>query len=193
MTRQLPRHIISFDAEATSLHGTAFAVGGVLMETASGDVVDSFALRAVSHPPVCDWVRDNVLSRLTDVPTCATVPKLRDQFWNWLALARRADAIIVVDCGWPVEANLLSACVADYPSRQDQAPYPIHEVATILLSAGLDPLGNYWTTQMSDAEQALRHNPLVDAKQSALCARTALMRLVSLGALSRTARPMVIR
>lgn len=97
---------------------------------------------------------------------------MRAAFWSWLT-ARQASALVVVDCGWPVEAGLLSACVADDPSRAFKGPYPLHEVASLLECSGRDPLASYAEEVLPGAGERA-HHPVYDAHVSALCARLAL-------------------
>lgn len=169
--------ILSFDAESNSLHGEAFAVGAVLLNPDGSDA-ETFYARCPIAGDVDPWVRDNVLPALADAPeTHATPRAMRDAFWSWLT-ARQADACVVVDCGWPVEAGLLIACVNDDPSRAFKGPYPMHEVASLLLAAGRDPMASYADRVLSPEALAAhrKHHPTDDARVSALCARLALAR-----------------
>ncbi len=167
--------LLSFDAESNGLHGGAFAVGAVLLRE-DGVAAERFFARCPIDGPVDPWVRDNVLPALAiDPETHATAREMRDAFWSWLT-ARMVDATVVVDCGWPVEAGLLSACVADDPSRAFKGPHPLHEVASLLLAAGLDPLASY-ADQVLPQSALSKHHPTYDAHVSALCARMALRRI----------------
>ena len=145
-----------------------FTVGSVL-----GDHIDEFVY---DYDFGDGWVRDNVLPPLADAPeTHPTARAMRDAFWQWMA-EHREGALIVADCGWPVEAGMLSACVADDPSRAFAGPYPLHEVATLLVAAGLDPMASYAERVLSPAALTShrKHHPTDDARVSALCARLAL-------------------
>ena len=72
---------------------------------------------------------------------------------------------MVADCAWPVEAKFLLQCVADDPlGREWGGPYPLHELATLLLAKGYDPVGDYG--RKSELELP-KHDPLADAMQSA--------------------------
>ena len=76
---------------------------------------------------------------------------------------------------------MLSACVADDPSRAFKGPYPLHEVATLVLAAGGDPLASY-------AERVLppnalkthrKHHPVDDARVSAHLARLSRLNIAN--------------
>lgn len=168
--------LISFDAESNGLHGAAFAVGAVMIEDG---IAEEFFARCPIAEPVDPWVAENVLPALSSASvTHDSARAMRDAFWFWLT-SRKDGAVVVCDCGWPVEAGLLSACVADDPARAFAGPYPLHEVATLLLAAGMDPIGNYAGTLLSGSELASHraHHPVDDARLSALCAAEAMRRV----------------
>jgi hypothetical protein len=171
-----PPTIICFDAESNGLHGPAFAVGAVVLDGAGAEL-ETFYARSPIVGDVDPWVRDNVLPVLADAPITHSTPReMRDAFWAWLA-QRKATGMVVVDCGWPVEAGLLCACVADDPSRAFCGPYPLHEVASLMVAAGLDPMDDY-SGIVLPPEAAARHrphHPTDDARVSALCARYAML------------------
>jgi hypothetical protein len=63
-----------------------------------------------------------------------------------------------------VEANFLSACVRlNHAEREWQGPYPLHDLASVLLALGADALAV--TERLPDELPA--HHPLMDARQSA--------------------------
>jgi len=68
------------------------------------------------------------------------------------------------DCSWPVEARFLARCVEnDFDKREWEGPYPLHEIATVLLLAGKNPSEKFPRQENELPE----HNPLNDARQSA--------------------------
>lgn len=169
--------ILSFDVESNGLHGEGFAIGAVLLRPDGKEASTFYARCPVEN--VDPWVRENVLPALADAPITHAAPReMRDAFWQWMT-DHREGAVIVVDCGWPVEAGMLSACVADDPSRALAGPYPLHEVATLLLAAKADPLGSYAERVLSPEALAAhrKHHPTDDARVSALTARLALTAL----------------
>lgn len=173
-----PERILAFDAESNGLHGPAFAIGAVLLD-ADGEELGTF-YAAVQPPEQVDpWVKRYVLPALVESPpTHRTAREMRTAFWDWMA-ERSEDALVVVDCGWPVEAGLLIECIKDDPNRQHRGPYPLHEVASLLLAAGLDPKGDYSLTVLAPEQRPLHraHHPLHDARASALVARYALRKI----------------
>lgn len=170
--------ILSFDGESNGLHGAVFAIGGVVYD---GDkMVEWFFARCPIEGDVDPWVAVNVLPALASGVggspiTHPSAKGMRDAFWTWLTMPRE-NTIVAVDCGWPVEAGLLSACVADDPERAFKGPYPLHEVASLLYAAGFAPLAKYASVVLP-AEDDHAHHPVFDAQVSALCARMALAKL----------------
>lgn len=71
---------------------------------------------------------------------------------------------MAVECGWPVEARFLNACIDDdRGARNWSGPYPMHEIASIMLSAGMDPMTTYDRLPC----ELPAHEPLADARLSA--------------------------
>jgi hypothetical protein len=183
-------YLLSFDGESDGLHGEVFAIGAAVLDR-RGAVVDRFRGWTPPPPTLNDWCRQN-LPR--SVQTGAdphdpwtqhrTAPALRAAFWTWLRRWLDLGALVVADCGWPVEAGLLSACVADAPAeRAMRGPYPLHELATLLLAAGQDPVtldgARYAAELLEEHPRGVKHDPNWDALVSGLCA------LVALGTLAR--------
>jgi hypothetical protein len=153
------------DVESVGLHGDGFAVAWVVVNR-QGERLEEGCL-ACDPVMACGseadrrWVRENI----PPLPiTNPTKHHLRNTFWHaWRSWAERG-AVMVADCAWPVEANFLSACVRlNYAEREWQGPYPLHDLATLLLASGADPLAI--TERREDELPA--HHPLMDARQSA--------------------------
>lgn len=155
--------IISIDVESIGLHGEGYAIGWVRFidgsevdcgvyacppEAASGRESDR-TWCAANIPPI--------------VPTHATPMDVREAFWALWRDWKIHDPILVADCAWPVEAAFLAACVADnIEARAWGGPYPLHDVATARLMAGLNPLGD----ERRYPEELPKHDPVCDARQS---------------------------
>jgi hypothetical protein len=120
-------------------------------------------------------VRDNIpFMELTHT----TPRRVRDAFWNeWERAKKRWPGIVMaVECGWPVEARFLAQCVDDKPeARRWAGPYPLHEIASVMLTAGMDPMETYARLP----NELPKHDPLADARQSARLLFEALGKLQS--------------
>jgi hypothetical protein len=167
-----------FDVESVGLHGEGFAVGYRVIRADGTRPNDEDEDMPSDHYIWCDpakargddasraWVMANV-----HVPTIKPTGQpfgdprqVRECFWDHWMFWKQHGAILVADCLWPVEARFLGACVDDDPANRNwQGPYPFHELASIRLAAGLDPLGT--EDRLPDEQPA--HNALADARQSA--------------------------
>lgn len=154
-----------FDVESVGLHGEGFAVGGgIYLENGAAQKEFRMSCPMEScHGTDGDrkWVAENV--PVLEV-THRSAKALRDAFWAFWMEAKASGAIMAAECAWPVEARFLEACVADdQEARNWDGPYPLHDIASMLLASGRDPMAKYDRTP---SEMPL-HDPLADARQSA--------------------------
>lgn len=154
--------IFMFDVESTSLYGVGFAVGVVVWDKVSRQVVDTFELKSVDKSNevlYCDFVKEQVLPALGDMPTCETNKELRDAFYEFY-MKHRSDADIVSDVNYPVETKFLMDVVKDDESaRMWNMPYPLYDISNDI-DVSVDRV-------LSSGLQGLRvHNPLDDARAS---------------------------
>lgn len=165
----LPPYFMVFDVESIGLHGEGFAVGWVVIEPVSGTeinhgIIIANPLAAKGTDEGRQWCRENIPHPVYDETVDGEGIWLREQFWSEWLNWKDVGAILVADCAWPVEARFLAACVDDeHNKREWQGPYPLHDLATFRLAAGLDPLA---TTDRLPDELPV-HDPLADARQSA--------------------------
>jgi hypothetical protein len=155
---------IIFDVESIGLHGEGFAVGAVVTDE-QGRMVEELYSACLPDEAAGDsegraWIAANVTPKLTF--TASTPREVRESFWAFWLKWKAQGATLWADCCWPVEANFLSACVADDPTtRSWNGPYPLHEIATVFTVAGIDP------TEVQDRlNNEPMHHPLGDARQS---------------------------
>jgi hypothetical protein len=153
-----------FDVESVGLHGEGFAVGYVVIDEHGFRLAEGLHACPPSRAHGDDegraWIAENVP---TIEPNCVSPANVRDAFWfDWLKWKEQG-AVLVADCAWPVEARFLIECVDDAPNdRRWDGPYPLHELASFMVAAGLDPMATY--ERLDDEPQ---HDPLGDARQSA--------------------------
>jgi hypothetical protein len=161
------RSFFVFDVESVGLHGEGFAVaGGVYLENGAAQMEFSFACpidEAKGDDEGRAWVKKNcpTLEVTHHIPF-----GIRDAFWKEWMKAKAQDPLIVMaaECGWPVEARFLCACVDDASEERTwKGPYPLHDVASFMVAAGMDPMAKYERTPSEMPE----HNPLTDARLSA--------------------------
>lgn len=154
-----------FDVESIGLYGQAFAVGGGIYDK-DGKALREFRFAcprklAYGSDEDRNWVDQNI----KDIPVnCANPEEVREKFWGEWRLADGLGAIAFAECSYPVETNFLKECVLDeYANRRFGAPYPLHDVATLMLSAGMNPMKTYDRLE----NELPKHDPLADARQSA--------------------------
>ena len=155
-----------FDVESIGLHGEAFAVaGGIYVE---GEEIAAFCVAC--YPGSAEGNLEDRLWIETNVPPIHANAKspedVRNQFWTiWeCAKEQHPGILMAAECGWPVEARFLAACVDDDPQpRRWAGPYPLHDVASFMLAAGMDPMATYERNE----NELPAHNPLVDVRLSA--------------------------
>lgn len=160
------RLFMVFDVESIGLHGEGFAVGWTVVRRDGGVVASA---TYACDPSLANgsesgrtWVNNNV--KLIFGHNCNAPRWVRDEFWRAWEYAKKQGATLWAECSWPVEANFLSACIADDPeNREWSGPYPLHDVATLRLAAGMDPL----KTESRRENELPVHCPQADSRQSA--------------------------
>lgn len=164
-----------FDVESVGLHGEGFAVAGGLHYENSAALWEFSLCCPIDECEGSDsdreWVKKNV-------PTLEVTHHgpyaMREQFWQLWEQAKKQNAVMAVECGWPVEARFLSDCVKqDLPNRNFSGPYPLQEIATFMVAAGMNPMEKY-ERQPSESRE---HDPLCDSRLSARLLAMALKKL----------------
>lgn len=171
-----PHRILVLDAETLGLLGKPYAyaygwVSGLLQKDPSGVV--TFKEDNAGHwwfNPVTDasrfvtidmeWAEAYVLRHLSphqEISSHLMFLQLR----TLLNSEKIQGATVWAECGTPCEAKLVSEVAQ---TRHDSVlPYPLHEIATVRLLAGIDPTG----TDPRLPNEEPKHHPEKDARQSA--------------------------
>ncbi len=154
------KNFFVFDVESTSLFGTGFAVGAVVVNE-DGEELDKFYLMSEEGAAkASDWVKENVLPKLIHYPTCSTDNELRHEFFGFY-LKHKDTADIYSDVNFPVETNFLTAVYNDYPKdREFMMPYPLLDVANFV-DVKIDRIKECGIPNL------MAHNPLHDSRASA--------------------------
>lgn len=155
----MKNNILLFDVESTSLHGTGFAVGAIVVNR-GGTEIDRFELLSREGAAKAnEWVKQNVIPNLADMPTCETDKELRNAFFNFY-LKHKETAEVWSDVNFPVETNFLHAIVNDAPTEREWSmPYPLLDVST-LVDVSIDRCSE------CGIEELRKHNPLDDSRAS---------------------------
>lgn len=167
-----------FDVESVGLHGEAFAVAGGIYINAAAQSEFRFCCpleEAKGDDDDREWVKANVpVIEITHRHPAA----VREAFWSeWEKAKKRYPGIAMAgECIWPVEAGFVAACIRqEIADRKWSGPYPFHEIASVMLAAGMDPMATY---EREESEKPA-HEPLADARQSARLLATALRSLAN--------------
>jgi len=164
------RPLFILDAETDGLYGHVWAIAAIVTDE-TGSELATFTGQIDPSTVTDPWVLENVVPHV-DLQRYDSARALRDAFWSFW-IEHRQNTVALADCGAPVEAGLFRACVEDdLEARQWLGPYPLHDIATALLLAGLDPLASRFLLGRLPAEMR-PHNPLDDARASAACWRMA--------------------
>lgn len=160
-----PELYMVFDVESIGLHGEGFAVAWTVLNK-HGKIIESesFACspdEAYGLPESRAWVKDHVS---VNNYNCQNPKQVRGEFWKAWKHYRSNEAVLVADCLWPVEARFVCACIDDEPKEREwEGPYPFHELASVLLALGQDPMAK----RERKEDELPEHNPSRDSNQSA--------------------------
>lgn len=155
--------VISLDCESNGLGGQVFAAAAVFTDD-DGRRLDVWQARCPIDGPINEWVAENVLPALTGM--IANAVNYEDLLDRWCSRwrhwkTRHPEAVMTVHVAWPVETRFLLDAFAD----PFAGPYPIHDVAPLLLAAGHDPtsVDAYLDTHGLPKPDGSPHHPLYDA------------------------------
>jgi hypothetical protein len=164
-----------FDVESVGLHGEGYAAAWV--------VVDGTGRELEARREACPigeargyesgrtWVETNCPPL---PPTRSTPAEVRREFWAAWTKWKAQGAVMVVDCGWPVEARFLAACVDDArpavrsgramaeSPRDFGGPFPLHELTSLRYAVGLNTF-----EKTRGPTELPEHDPLADARLAA--------------------------
>lgn len=155
-----------FDVESIGLHGEGFAVGYTVVDDTGkeldADMITCPRGSACGTDADRDWVDKNIPDLLKGQVQHPI--QVREIFWSRWENWKKEGAVLFADCAWPVEARFLIACIDDGVGHRNwDGPYPLHDIASVLLAKGKDPLAKFPRLENELSE----HNPLCDARQSA--------------------------
>jgi hypothetical protein len=163
--------LISIDAESNGLAGRAFAVALTLSDS-TGELDQAVFRCPIGEIATDPWVAENVLPAIADVPEdlpqypylLAEVGRTIDD-WGGKAVP------LIAHVAWPVEARLLLDVYSG--QRVWDGPYPLIDVASVLLAKGHDPLtvDGYLKAAEIPRPAGSPHHPLYDARAAERCYR----------------------
>lgn len=161
----MARLFFVFDVESIGFHGEAYAVGFCVVDEGGQEQAygryNCDPKKAAGDMAGHQWVLSN--AAFPNAVNCRTIQEVRDHFISAYNGWRERGVIFAADCPFPVEARFLLECYRDFP-EQVVLPYPLIDVASVVLAAGGDPIGTF--PRLNENEHPV-HDPLADARQSA--------------------------
>jgi DNA polymerase III alpha subunit (gram-positive type) len=157
------KKIMSVDVETNGLYGQPFAIGAVLFN--NGETTEEFTARCPCPINMNEWVKDNVLPALTNMPeTHPNYHTMVEAFYSWY-MTHKEGAVIIAHIAHPVETGLFRDMIKAAPGRDFNGPYPFIDVASVLLAKGFDPLSvdQYILKKKLSVPPESPHHPLYDA------------------------------
>lgn len=157
------KHILVIDVESNGLRGLPFAVGAVVMDVETEQVVETYFARCpidVTFTAIDTFVQHNVLPAMDGVEcTHKNIDDIIVSFGAWYLRQIHLEPAVFVDYGYPVDFHFLQMTRLDI--------YPVHELATLLLAAGVNP--DISREEYAQINGGNKHHPLFDAEVSAKC------------------------
>jgi len=162
------KNIFSFDCETNGLYGECFAIGVVVLSP-EGLIIDKFSGIAQIEDIDNEWVKENVIPNLIGLQQFSSRKQMRNTFWDFW-MKHKDSCICISDFGVPVESGFFKQCVLDdLENRQWNAPYPLHEVETLLISKSIESDTSRIKYSEINPDTVKQHNPVDDAYVSGLC------------------------
>lgn len=124
---------IYMDVETDGLYGRAWVI--CARKYQNGEMVSEFVLRD-DLPISTEWVATTVLPHNLDIPI---VEDLYEEFAKWW-LENREDGVVFAHMGSPVESGVFRELYARGLMKWEEGPFPLHDVASMLLMRGENPL-----------------------------------------------------
>lgn len=162
--------ILTIDAEANGLAGEVFCVAMNVTTALDGPVreLDSVVVRCPIKGPVEPWVQENVMPAIADVKVdCQNYGELLAKVAGWHRQWSALGVRTLTHVPWPVEARLFTDLYRGHDIWD--GPYPLLDVAPLLLAAGHDPTsvdGFLGSSGIAPPEGA-PHHPLYDVRATA--------------------------
>lgn len=165
----MKHRIFSVDAETNGLYGDPFVIA--VVSRGCGKPTATFLARCKTPDDIDPWVQREVIPNISHIPqTHETMNDMLEDFWKFYrqeATSFGDDLMCVAHCAAPVETNIFRNCVKQNISeREFQAPFPLHDLGTMLLLAGEDPRNSrayFDKFSLNIPVENNSHDPLSDA------------------------------
>jgi hypothetical protein len=123
------------DVDVLNLHEEAFTVAGGVFHNLKLQSEFQFCCSLENITTSYDYNKPYL------IPTHSTPAEIQNAFWlKWIKAREQYSNIEMIgDCVWPIITNFISACIQqNFHERQWFGPYPLHEISSMLLMAGMN-------------------------------------------------------
>lgn len=170
------RYILSFDGETDGLYGDCWAIGGLVIDRVTNEVVDQIKLFLLDTIVMDEWVNENIFPLVNNDNSFKRVctEGFSSDFLYFISRWKN-DAFCVVDFGCPVETTVMANVIRQFIPKESwlsAGPYPMHELGSMLHMANIDPDINRieLCRHIGFTEELTQHNPYDDAKTTVIIA-----------------------
>ncbi len=165
--------ILSFDVESNGLYGQGFMIGAIVTNVRGMET--QFLARCPIEGPIDQWVAENVLPHVEDVPiTHDSYNAMLEAFYAFY-MTNKMSARIIAHMAFPVEAKVLRDMIElNLGERLWEGPFPLIDVSGVLDAQGFDP------TSVDSYNKAhglivpfdgVTHHPMYDSLAAEICYR----------------------
>jgi len=162
-------NVVSIDVESNGLWGAAIAIATIVYDRQGKEIV-RFIGRLPDTEVTDDWVQENVLPKMTNIPVTHDDYELLLVDFAAFYMANKDGADIITHVGFPVETKLFfDMHRLGYIDDWD-APYPLIDVSSLLKLVGANPVSVDRFAADHGIEVAVSggtHNPIYDAALTA--------------------------
>jgi hypothetical protein len=159
------KNLMVMDVESIGLHGQGFCVAWAVVNPHSGELLEEGyigcpSFKALGTDEGREWVFHNVDPHLPP-PNADSVEEVCNRFWDvWMKW--RGSTELYAQCGWPVEARFLIACVdLDLANRGWKGPFPLRDIADYTDAVAREVESGRLPNELP------AHNPINDVRRSA--------------------------
>lgn len=144
------KSLCGIDTKSCGLWGDVFYFGSVLQNPQEKGNEEKAAWRTWCRPEEAHGAARDIIWRAPYVDTlpkgmdCNAPHELGRDIWQWIKLAKKANALFFSWCPFPVDFRAIKNAILVKPeTRPLKGIYPIHDVSTALYLAGRNPIGDY--------------------------------------------------
>lgn len=164
----MKKKVFSLDTETDGLWGNPFAIAAIIYEDEQETA--RFVARLPDSFVTNDWVKENVLPAISNLPVTHTDYKSMLLDFAGFYMSHKDGAECICHMGYIVEAYLFRELYLNRFIGEYDAPYPLFDISGNLQVAGENPtsVDDYAKKySLEIADYGTTHNPLYDCEVAA--------------------------